>query len=46
MTLDLLFITISVEKRDRSVEEAAHQEMVKKLYEEKEARPMCNSNFY
>jgi uncharacterized protein (TIGR02413 family) len=46
MTLNLLFITISVEKRDRSVEEAAHQEMVKKLYEEKEAHRMCNSNLF
>ena len=35
MTLDLLFITISVDKRDRSVEEAAHQEMVKKLLRKK-----------
>jgi hypothetical protein len=46
MTLNLLFITISFEKRDRSVEEAAYHELVKKLYEEKETRHMCNSNFY
>lgn len=33
MTLNILFFTIMVKKREISIEEAIHQEVVEKLYE-------------
>jgi len=34
MTLNILFLTITIRKRKISTEEAVHQEMVEKLYEQ------------
>ena len=34
MTLNILFLSITIKKRRISVEEAMHQEMVERLYEE------------
>ncbi|MFB3165170.1 uncharacterized protein (TIGR02413 family) [Bacillus niacini] len=33
MTVNILFFTIMVKKREISIEEAIHQEMVEKMYE-------------
>lgn len=38
MTLNFLFFTLTIKKREVSVEEAVHQEMVKRLYEENKDR--------
>ncbi|MEO2074544.1 MAG: YrzI family small protein [Bacillus sp. (in: firmicutes)] len=38
MTLNILFLTITIKKRQVSLEEAAHQEMVDKLYEKNRDR--------
>lgn len=38
MTLNLVFLTITIKKRKVSVQEAAHQEMVEKLYEQNKDR--------
>lgn len=38
MTLNILFLTITIKKRKVSLEEAAHQEMVDKLYEKNRDR--------
>ncbi|WML59653.1 YrzI family small protein [Neobacillus sp. PS2-9] len=38
MTLNILFLTITINKRRMSLEEAAHQEMVDKLYEKNRDR--------
>jgi uncharacterized protein (TIGR02413 family) len=34
MTLNILLITITIKRRKMSLEEAVHQEMVEKLYDE------------
>lgn len=34
MTLNILFFTITIKKRKKSFEEARHEEMVEKLYEQ------------
>ena len=33
MTLNILFLSITIKKREMSIEEAAHQEQIKKIYE-------------
>lgn len=33
MTLNILFLSITIKKREMSMEDAAHQEQVKKIYE-------------
>ncbi|MFD0827463.1 YrzI family small protein [Neobacillus sp. M.A.Huq-85] len=38
MTLNILFLSITIKKRRISVEEAMHQEMVERLYEENRDR--------
>ncbi|MEH7119052.1 YrzI family small protein [Neobacillus vireti] len=38
MTLNILFFSITIHKRKISPEEAVHQEMVEKLYEQKQDR--------
>ncbi|MFZ7945484.1 MULTISPECIES: YrzI family small protein [Bacillaceae] len=38
MTLNIFFLTITIHKRKMSLEEAAHQEMVEKLYEKNKDR--------
>nr|WP_263327001.1 YrzI family small protein [Neobacillus sp. Marseille-Q6967] len=45
MTLNLLFFTITIKKREISIEEAVHQEMVKRLYEENKDRRMSVYHF-
>jgi uncharacterized protein (TIGR02413 family) len=45
MTLNFLFFTISIKKREMSVEEAVHQEMVKWLYEENKDRRISVYHF-
>ncbi|MGM0900162.1 MAG: YrzI family small protein [Bacillota bacterium] len=38
MTLNILFFTITIKKREISLEEAVHDEMVEKMYEENKDR--------
>lgn len=38
MTLNIFFLTITIQKRKMSLEEAAHQDMVKRLYEKNKDR--------
>jgi uncharacterized protein (TIGR02413 family) len=38
MTLNILFFSITIKKREMSLGEAAHQEMVEKLYEQNKDR--------
>ncbi|PFO03631.1 YrzI family protein [Bacillus sp. AFS076308] len=38
MTLNILFFSITIKKRNVSLEEAANQEMIEKLYEEHKNR--------
>ncbi|WP_223591262.1 YrzI family small protein [Neobacillus bataviensis] len=38
MTLNILFFSITIKKRQVNLREAAHQEMVKKLYEQNKDR--------
>ncbi|EKN63815.1 hypothetical protein BABA_24175 [Neobacillus bataviensis LMG 21833] len=38
MTLNILFFSITIKKRKMSFEEAAHQEMIEKLYEKNKER--------
>ncbi|MEH7414046.1 YrzI family small protein [Neobacillus drentensis] len=40
MTLNILFLTITIKKRKISTEEAVNQEMIEKLYEENKDRQM------
>ncbi|MDR6122273.1 YrzI family small protein [Neobacillus drentensis] len=45
MTLNILFLTITINKRRMSLEEAAHQEMVDKLYEKNRDRQVSMHRF-
>ncbi|MCM2531568.1 YrzI family small protein [Neobacillus pocheonensis] len=45
MTLNILFFSITIKRRKISLEEADHQEMVKKLYEENKDRQMSMRYF-
>ncbi|WP_404329356.1 YrzI family small protein [Mesobacillus maritimus] len=38
MTLNILFFTITIKKREISLEEAVHDEVVEKMYEENKDR--------
>lgn len=38
MTLNIFFLSITIKKREISVEEALHQEKVKKIYEQNKDR--------
>lgn len=40
MTLNILFLTITISKRKMSVEEVAQQQMVEQLYEQNKDRQM------
>lgn len=42
MTLNILFLTITIKKRKKSREEAIHQEMVNQLYEKYKDRQISN----
>ncbi|WP_462412295.1 YrzI family small protein [Neobacillus sp. Marseille-QA0830] len=41
MTLHILFLTITISKRKVTAEQAMHQEMVEKLYEQNKDRQMA-----
>jgi uncharacterized protein (TIGR02413 family) len=45
MTLNIFFLSITIKKRRISVEEAAHQEMVEKLYEQNKDRHASIQHF-
>lgn len=45
MTLNIFFLSITIKKREISVEEAIHQEQVKKLYEENKDRQISVHHF-
>ncbi|MGG3563775.1 YrzI family small protein [Neobacillus rhizosphaerae] len=45
MILNILFLTITINKRRMSLEEAAHQEMVDKLYEKNRDRQVSMHRF-
>ncbi|AZU63428.1 YrzI family small protein [Neobacillus mesonae] len=45
MTLNILFLTITIKKRKVSTKEAAHQEMVEKLYDQHKDRQMSMYRF-
>lgn len=38
MTLNILFFSITIKKREMSLQEAAQQEMIEKLYEQNKDR--------
>ncbi len=38
MTLNILFLSITIKKREMNFEEAAHQAQIKKIYEETKDR--------
>ncbi|WHX99398.1 YrzI family small protein [Neobacillus sp. DY30] len=40
MTLNILFLSITIKKREMSLEEAAHQEKIEKIYEETKDRQL------
>jgi uncharacterized protein (TIGR02413 family) len=40
MTLNILFISITIKKREMSIEEAVHQEQIEKIYEESKDRQL------
>jgi uncharacterized protein (TIGR02413 family) len=42
MTLNILFLTITIKRRKQSREEANHQEMVNQLYEKHKDRQISN----
>lgn len=46
MTLNILFLTITVKKRKQNQKEAVHQEMVHKLYEEHKDRQIKMHRFF
>ena len=43
MTLNILFFTVTIKKRKTTIEEALHNQMVQKIYEENKNRQI---NFY
>ncbi|MDQ0197209.1 YrzI family small protein [Neobacillus ginsengisoli] len=45
MTLNILFFSITIKKRLLSFEEAEHQEMVEKLYEQNKDRQIFIQHF-
>lgn len=45
MTLNILFFTITIRKRKVTLQEAAQQEMVEKLYEQNRDRQISMHNF-
>ncbi|WP_160721841.1 YrzI family small protein [Bacillus sp. USDA818B3_A] len=45
MTLNILFLSITIKKRNVSLEEAANQEFVEKLYEENKDRQISMYRF-
>lgn len=47
MTLNILFFSITIHKRKMNLEEAVHQELVEKLYEQnKDRHASMNHLFY
>lgn len=46
MTLNILFFSITIKKREMSMEEAAHQEKIKKIYEETKDRQISVQRMY
>lgn len=45
MTLNILFFTITVKKREVSLEEAVNQEMVEQLYDQNKDRQISMHHF-
>ncbi|AZU64471.1 YrzI family small protein [Neobacillus mesonae] len=45
MTINILFLTITIKKRKISVEEAIQQDMVEKLYKEHKDRQFSMNRF-
>ncbi|MFZ7945485.1 MULTISPECIES: YrzI family small protein [Bacillaceae] len=45
MTLNILFFSITFKKREVSLEEAVHQEMVEKLYDQTKDRQISMHHF-
>ncbi|MFJ7727029.1 YrzI family small protein [Neobacillus sp. NPDC097160] len=45
MTLNILFFSITIKKRNMSPEQAANQEMVEKLYEQNRDRQISMHHF-
>lgn len=45
MTINILFLTITIRKRKKSVEDAFHQDLVEKLYEEHKDRQFSMNRF-
>jgi uncharacterized protein (TIGR02413 family) len=45
MTLNILFFSITIKKRNMSLQEAAQQEMVEKLYEQNKDRQISMLHF-
>lgn len=45
MTLNIFFLSITIKKREISVEEAIHQEQVEKLYEQNKDRQISVHHF-
>ena len=45
MTLNILFFSITIKKRNVTFEEAVHQELVEKLYEQNKDRQISMHRF-
>ncbi|MDN3018619.1 YrzI family small protein [Paenibacillus sp. BSR1-1] len=45
MTLNILFFSITIKKRNVTLEEAVHQEQVEKLYEQNKDRQISMHRF-
>ncbi|WP_223591264.1 YrzI family small protein [Neobacillus bataviensis] len=45
MTLNILFFSITIKKRNVTLEEAVHQELVEKLYEQNKDRQISMHRF-
>ncbi|CAH2715483.1 MULTISPECIES: YrzI family small protein [Neobacillus] len=45
MTLNIFFLTITINKRSMNLEEAVHQEMVERLYEKNKDRQVSMYRF-
>ncbi|MDN3015388.1 YrzI family small protein [Paenibacillus sp. BSR1-1] len=45
MTLNIFFLTITINKRKMSIDDAVHQEMVEKLYEKSKDQQISMRHF-
>jgi uncharacterized protein (TIGR02413 family) len=46
MTLNIIFFSITIHKRKMNLEEAVHQEMIEKLYEQSKDRQFSMYHLY